>query len=322
MIDTIKININLNDVPHNYENYLLKLDNYHEKTNRDGDKIITGYIKNFYVSLNSRGVRIEGSLTRYLFGDNFKSASKTQLIEGIKRLSFDTGLNLEEGKVGRLDISENILTIYPVKDYFDSLMELRYFKDRNIIKSTLKYVSTQRVITIYDKIAEMKASKAKIDEIFKDKNFLRFELSYSNHNALCQMLKLKKCSVMDVFSNYSKIIDEWLKQFNLIEKKMDSMVFDFDNLTTKKDIFKQLQIQGIIKLNGLQEVLKMIEVGKRRGFYDSYPNVATNIRSGLRKLMNTPNLVKNSPLNDELKKKMELIHFHAYSKVELLDVFK
>lgn len=313
MIDTVKIIIDTIDIPLYYNQFLLNLDTHSIKKNHKNEITITGYVKNFQVTLDNWGVRVEGSLTRYIFGDNFKSATQQQLMNGVMQLSQETQLNLMNGKISRLDVAENILTKFPVPEYFDGLAEIRYFK-RYQFPTTLKYGGLSRYITIYDKIAESKKKKVEVDDMLKGKNFLRYEVSYPNHKALCKLLKIHKCSFSDIFLNYSKIIDEWLRLFNKIEKKTDALSFDFENLKTSKDIFKQLQIQGVIRLNGLSEVLKMIDVGKQRGYFKSHPNVATNIRSSLKNLMKTPNLVKDSPLNQELSKKISLIHFHAYLK--------
>lgn len=316
-MDTIKFIIDINDVPDNYQQFMETLETY-ACTYKNNTFKMTGHIDNFFITYDNRGVRVMGSLTRYIYGDNFRTASISQLAEGFEKLCSAVHLDLGSAKVGRVDFAENILVKFPVKDYLNSFIHLRYF-NRHEYPTNLKFVSANRFINIYDKVAEAKHSNVKIDEVFKDKNFLRFEFGYTNHSALCSFLKLRKCTFKDVLRNYPKLIDEWLRQYNLIQKEVDGVMFDFDKLHTSKDIMKELQIQGILRLGGLKEVLRMIDVGKRRGYFNSHKDVASNIRSKLKEITVSRSSVKESKLMEELNRKMSLVHFHAYPKCNLQD---
>ena len=167
MIDTIKIKIQKEELPDNYNRFLDSiLDDKEETRKENGLSSIRGRVKNFRISIDDRELVLEGSLTKYAIGDNLKSADKEQLEKAIQDLGNELNINLFLGRVTRLDLAGNIVTKYPVEEYYRLLIDLNRLK-RQEQSNGLSFGNSSRYLSFYGKIKEMKRRHVhNIDEAF------------------------------------------------------------------------------------------------------------------------------------------------------------
>jgi hypothetical protein len=310
MIDTIKIKINAEDIQQSNKAYLksILVDKQVEKEN--GMTVVRGSIKNMKVKLDNRALTVMGSLTKYAVGDNLKSADKEQLKAAVEDLSKKLTVNLNSGIVRRIDVGSNLLTKYPVDEYYPFLIDLSKF-NRNELHNGISFFNSTTEVVFYGKIREMKRKRdVMIDELFKDQHVLRYECQLGPER-MQSILKIKKPTVADVFHNYSELVMFWGVMFECITKK-GVVLEPLPEIFDKRGLYdRHLMVKGIESSGGLAKVLRDIDVGKGRGWFKKYPNVATNLRGRMKKLMCSPQLVKKSTLVCELEGKIQMATFCA-----------
>lgn len=309
-MDTIKIRIYREDIPEVF--YRGFFEHYEFDTRfskRTGMMTYHTEIKNFQVRLDDRQLVLEGSLTKFAIGDNLKTADLVQLYEGIAELGKELRVDLFRSEVLRLDIAGNIITKYPVKEYYSLLIDLPRFK-RNEMNNGLSFSNSTAYVSFYGKIQEMKGKRSTfVDDFFSNANVLRFECKF-NSRSFEQYFNLRKPTLNDVFENYDKFISQWQRIFKAIVKAQDALHPSTELFSVKGNFERFLKIQGIEKLGGLRVALDLIELGKKRGYLTKYGNEASNLKGKLKKLMKLPQLVQKSTLVEELEQKVDFVAFH------------
>ncbi|MFD1631067.1 hypothetical protein [Pseudopedobacter beijingensis] len=312
MIDTIIIKIASEKLPENYNELLDEMLINKEKSYKESrGEVLRGNYKNFHIKLNRSGLLIAGSLTNYTLGTNLKTAFKEQLKEAICKLGKELALDLlKDGRVLRLDIATNIITKLPVEEYYKTFENLAR-TNRLEQPNGLLFKNTNRSVLFYGKIAQLRKDKIPIESIMKDKNVLRYEYRFSNHSALCRFLKIEEVNVQSVFQHYTKIIDNWLKNFLAITKTNKVKRFNKDTFLIRGIFIKQLQRLGLESLGGAKSVLEMIDNAKREGAFRKYPNEISNIRKKVKSLLENPSLIDVVEVGKELQRKIEMLHFYV-----------
>lgn len=310
MIDTIRIRIDGESMQHTEKSYLLSILKDKQVEKENGMVVVRGKVKNMNIKLDNMGLVVMGSLTKYALGDNLKSADKGQLTDAIEDLGKILNLNLKEGVVTRLDIGSNLRTIHPVKEYYPYLIDLSKF-NRNELHNGISFFNTTTEVVFYGKIREMKRKReVVIDEIFKDQHILRYEYQLRAER-LQTILKKVRPTVADIIQNYNHFVFMWQTMFKCITKK-GRVVEPVFEVFTKRGLYdRYLMAKGIESSGGLAQVLKDIEIGKGRGWFNKYPNAATNLKVRMKKVMSSPQLVQKSTLVGELEDKIQLATFCA-----------
>lgn len=315
MIDTIKIKIKKEDLPTNYKILLESiLDDKEEVNKENGLSSLRGRLSNFRITINDRELAVEGSLTKYAIGDNLHFADKEQLRLALCNLGQELNINLFQGMVTRLDLAGNIITKYPVEEYYHFLIDLKRLK-RQEQSNGLSFGNDSRHVSFYGKIKEMKYKRdTDIDEDFINRNILRYEYRYSRKKSISDFLKINAPVVNDIFENYNLFIKSWIETFEAINKKRDILEPSADLFLKKGEFDRFIKRKGVEALGGTMEVFKMIEIAKKRKYLSKYPNAATNIKRGIKDLMIGPlYLMQKSTLVEELEQKIKFIGFCALS---------
>ncbi|TKC01399.1 phage/plasmid replication domain-containing protein [Pedobacter cryotolerans] len=312
MIDTIRIKIELNQLPENYYSFLQsKIIRKRYFTNEFGRTTLICNYENFYITLGLTGLFITGSLTRYVKGNTLETAYKDELFNGLLRLGIDLMIDIMDAKVLRLDIAGNILTKKPVEEYFSILSSFKR-TERFRHTNALTYSNSYRKILFYNKIKQLQIKRSQnIDQILKDNNVLRYEYRFCKTNTLQRFLSINDVTVHTIFDNYEKLVNSWVDNYLSIDKSNEPKFFDEKVFDKKGMFYKQLQLEGIKALGGMNMILEMIDISKKKGAFNKYPNQITNIKARLRSLMNNPVLVKISALNEELTSKIMMFGFYA-----------
>jgi len=206
MIDTLTAIIKHNDLPSNYHIFLnnkLSNDIFHETGVTHGMPKVLGRYKNLKISLTGQGLKINGSLTKCIIGDNLKTIYKEEVIEFFNHLNQEFNVDFFKSKVTRVDVAGNFFTKYPIKEYTDCLYDLKYF-DRCEQQNGLSYLNGNRSVVFYDKLKELKKKdKVQIDPIYLDKNILRYECRFKKNQPISTFLNVDKAKLSDVLDNLS-----------------------------------------------------------------------------------------------------------------------
>jgi hypothetical protein len=267
-----------------------------------------GTLKNMRVKINEGGTTVEGSLPKYVKGNNQVTLTRKEAEEGIEKLGAELRLPLMEGKVKRLDFGAPIISDLPVKELYKVCGEASRFK-RLEQNSGLYYAQAKRYIALYDKKKELKNGECLI-EAFQGKHVLRYEYRWLCHQVLAKDLGLTEVLMTDVFSNYDTLIKKWISAFLMIIKNHDMVTFNAEAFKDTASFNNQILIQGVEKIGGLQAVLRSINVAKDRGNFGKNNNVHY-LKKKFIDLMTHPVLSEKSSIGKEIEEKVKKIGFVA-----------
>lgn len=123
---------------------------------RHGEVTFTGKVKNFRVWGNHHYVTLQGSIAKFVKGNNLGDVTLVEVKQGIGELGAILHLPLEQALLGRVDLSCNLLVDNYPEFYFNYLGELPLFNRRVYENSTLYYEKRHKVLVFYDKVEEIK----------------------------------------------------------------------------------------------------------------------------------------------------------------------
>jgi len=308
MIDTIKIYLHPDLISSYFKTIgINKIKNKKRIINENSEVYESGKYKNLHVSYSFKGLYIDGSLAKFMYGTNQMTLNEDSFIKVIDKISTELGLPLTEGKVIRVDIGENIITKEPENHYYKVMGEAVHFT-RIKCSNGLEYRSSNRCVSVYNKIRELKIKQEPVIPVFTDRNVLRYEYRLLNHETIAKFLKKEQVTAADIVQNYQKFITEWEKIFGTIYKNNDLLTFSSNVFKEKKGFEKQITILGVKSMGGLQTVIDTIKEARKDKFFP-YSNSATNLIARFKELMQSPILTEKSTLATELTGKIRLIGF-------------
>lgn len=269
----------------------LNLSNAVESSSNRG-YYIKGGIDNFRVSVSESGISVQGSLSKFYFGNNIQTLSLQQTFEAIQMLSDRLQVSLFEAKVTRIDFGTVLITNKSPETYFKYLGNKRYFERVQKTKHSLTYETKKRVLSFYDKSLEAKKNKISIPEQFKDKNLLRYELRFLN--TVCTQLNEKEITGATLCKQafYLKLVQLWKDEYTSIEKINTNNKIDYSRISTPKDakdeLLKSLLLEkDITCINSFVKDLKANSVFK---YAKDYTRLQNDIKSFLNNSSNKYNL--------------------------------
>jgi len=271
--------------------------------NEENHKTIRGFVGNINITLDYRGLWIEGSLPKYVHGTNQKTLSLNETASAFQHLGADLGIDLLEARIERVDIAENIITSYPVQEYYPILMHCKHFK-RNELDNGLGFRSRNRYISFYGKMQEVKKRKEVPDEVLIGKNVLRYELRYLNNKSISSYMGIKSINLRSLLKNYKKLVEGWYSTFNSIMKMQKTMDFDHSIFQQKGLFDHYLKVKGIEAFGGMGEIIKAVHSAKANGYLQGYSNKSSYTINRLQNFYYNNKIGACSDLGKELEQKV------------------
>jgi hypothetical protein len=154
----------------------------------------TGHIGNMAIHETLNGVTINGSIAKYMHGENETPLTREQVAEGLYKLEKETGLNLKQAILRRVEIGTSIILQNPVAEYlrnFDPLPRYKRIKIDNTagLESVTYHTKTGAVaFCIYDKNKELADGGEHIPVLFQDCNIARLEYRILNRTGIKSLL--------------------------------------------------------------------------------------------------------------------------------------
>lgn len=316
MIDTLKIKVSPEYLSDKHYDILYEtLFKPQYIRDEDGSISIKGKLENLRVQINNRGLVIEGSLPKYLCGSNQQSLNLSEITDGIEELNKLLEVDLYQSKVLRVDLAENIITKYPVEDYYPILSQSPYFK-RLEMDNGLAYKNNSRYVVFYGKMKEIKKGE-QIRDAFVGKNVLRYEYRMQKNKVISDFLRVPNATLMDLLNNYYKVVGSWADVFMKINKLHDIRPFDFSIFQKNGEFERYIKLLGVESIGGFTSVNATIKEAKRRGYLNKHPNVASNLINKFKGMSTSPLLATKSSLADELEEKVKMIRIFAVPGFEL-----
>ena len=327
MIDTIKayLNLNLNPVsePITVAHFQSCLDN---PKNTEGNKSVgymSGYLKNIKVSLQydiitkiAIRLTVLGSVPKFLFNNNIASCSPSDIQTFIDTISSALDIDVSMAIVSWLDFGLNFCVTRPVPDYITAINRYPRIHKSQYEGETVTFAakSKSKVITFYDKIKEVKASKNKlqptnIPQEFYDLNILRYEVRYRKQ-PYKKFKREKPIQLKDLTPNgFHKLLFEHLKAtFQKVD--IQELKFPTTDLAAGSGFLKTyLALIGLHQC-GYENVSRIIE---SQEFNVKNPAVKrSTLKKQLKKLANLTNELQDSNIKTALEEKFDALEFIYY----------
>lgn len=302
MYDTINLWLPINRAANvNLSNTTSKLSNVTEHRRKDGEVYVSGYLDNYKVSISGHGISLKGSLPKYYLHDNFHSMTRSDTLRSIEKMEDELYLPVQKAKVSRIDFSQNFLMNYEPETYYKFLGESQYYNRQPQTKS-LYYTNGQRQKLFYNKVAEGKAKRLLMPEVWIGQNVLRYEMRFTSR--LPKQFNRPEITAK-ILSNekfYMEIFDKWLQEYEAINK-LHNINFNTSKMNSPKDFWKQMNLMAV-NIIGQDKIMQEIECLRQQKAFDK-PEYYSRLKKDIRKLCKTPDMTSASDLISELDKKIK-----------------
>lgn len=244
-----------------------KLTDVKRQVDSNGVCDTAGKLGNMRVSVNDRGCSISGSLCKFHHGDNMQRLTRQETKKAIEHLSDCLGLDLNQGRVYRLEVGENFVMKEPVSVYCSLCGDASRYS-RSVMKmgrgEGLYYTNSLRSLYLYDKIGELKKKRVPIPELFNSRNVLRYEIRYTTRLPKQFSTTVLRCSDLYREDFYSKIVERWKGEYFSIQKQKQQR-FDMKKIKDARTLKSQLALIGLDALGGEEVALEMLKNSRQSG---------------------------------------------------------
>ena len=264
---------------------------------------ITSDLGGLKLFANSDIVRIkDGSICKWMLGDNLKTMHRTDVQQAIDRLSATLHLPMERATITRLDVAANIMLKHPTEVYLNHLGACGRAK-RLEEPNGLFYNKSYGRLAIYDKVKEQKSKGYPIPELYRGKNVLRYEQRYQKNLPIFLKEKAVKAALLYDEAFYMKICKMWFDSYNKIQK-INDMTVNFEIADNVKD-FKEIGFLLMIEQRG-GELAIIREINEAQKMGKINPLTACRMRKAVREVCSSKgNSTVPSEAIKELDKKMK-----------------
>lgn len=293
-------NINLSAFAENH------LTDISEIVRPDGQVFWSGHLHNYKVNVSPAGISFKGSLAKYYLGDNIQTLTRSDSQRAIEKLQDEIWLPIEQAKVTRIDIAQNLLMRFEPKAYYSYLGDSPYYK-RSQLPDSIYYSNGQRVKLFYNKAAEAKKSGQDLPAVATGCNILRYELRLTNR--LTKQLNRSEITVSNLPDQkfYIEVVNKWLAEYKSINKKKNLNI-NFDNMKSPKDFNRWLQLYAVNDIGQDRLMLAIDEMRSRQTF--DKPEYYSRLKKELKQLCSDPDRSTSSEMVTELDKKVGQVSQH------------
>ncbi|MCX2741467.1 phage/plasmid replication domain-containing protein [Pontibacter anaerobius] len=269
----------------------------------DNTVILYGNLSTLKVKVSPTSISIQGSLSRYFLDTNVKTLTPVQTQLAFEKLADEMHLDISQFTATRIDIAENMEMNHNPSYYFKHLGicgKLARLEQPN----GLFYKGTQKELLIYDKDAQMKASKStRISENPKYNNLLRIEVRFKRN--LEKQLKLDEVKVHKLLCRkiYHKLVDAWSENYYSIHKYRIVKPTQ-PSVSTLQGFKAMLMSRGIKELGGEATVESLITQGVQLGYIPN-SSVKKRLKDQLKALSQTDSYTEISTAVNELDLKVK-----------------
>lgn len=277
--------------------------------NYSGFPFITGSLNGLKVTANRYQLKVkDGSLCKYLLGDNFQTMGRSDTQRAIEKLSDTLHLPMSKAVVTRMDIAQNFIVKHPPQVYLNHLGALRY-ASRLQEPSGLYYSLNGGRLCFYDKNREQKSKREEIPDLYSGKNVLRYERRYTQRIAAKFGVAEVTGAMLYNEAFYIAALNRWKADYQAIQK-INDITLNFQAMKTKQELYKMGILSLTEQAGGQVEMINQINEAQQRGeltkkqAYDL--RVAVNEACQLKEGLTAP----NEAIQELDKKVAEAVRFY------------
>ena len=306
MID--KINLSLprcRDMP-DISGYL---DNGNESSNvKTGEVSVFGNVENIKVMQYFGGYSIQGSLPKFLYGNNVCQLTRKEVGQAIEKLSDRLHLPLNDARVTSIEVGANICLTKQHTAYTRLLGDMPRMQ-RVSMADSLYYQGSGKVhprqYYFYDKVAEVRKSGGTMPQGLEAANMMRYEMRLNGRLPFQLSIPEFKGSTLQDRKVYQELINRWLNGYLSINKLVnmeDEHLKKGMSVKEAQEVFIAQQIAkgGSSMIDEFIAKLKQNECFDNRLYYN-------RVKSNLQKLASKTKLSVDNGVIEELTAKVKQI---------------
>lgn len=306
MID--KINLSLprcRDMP-DISGYL---DNGNESSNvKTGEVSVFGNVENIKVMQYFGGYSIQGSLPKFLYGNNVCQLTRKEVGQAIEKLSDRLHLPLNDARVTSIEVGANICLTKQHTAYTRLLGDMPRMQ-RVSMADSLYYKGSGKVhprqYYFYDKVAEVRKSGGTMPQGLEAANMMRYEMRLKGRLPFQLSIPEFKGSTLQDREVYQELINRWLNGYLSINKLVnmeDEHLKKGMSVKEAQEVFIAQQIAkgGSSMIDEFIAKLKQNECFDNRLYYN-------RVKSNLQKLASKTKLSVDNGDIEELTAKVKQI---------------
>lgn len=249
MYDTVSFKLNQSEA--GGVDFLSEIPCYLDRVSQhyfDGVPVISGMAGNLRVTASQYQVKVkDGSLCKYLFGNNYKTMGRHDTQQAVEMLSDSLHLPMDKATITRLDFGLNIIMQHPLDVYYNHLGLLSRAQ-RLQEPNGLYYVVSGGRYCFYDKNREQRAHNEPIPVLYQNQNVLRVEQRYLQR--LPQRLnrsEVKGATLYDT-SFFNDLLNRWRGGYKSIPK-INDLSINFEYMKTVSEL-KSFALASFVEQNG------------------------------------------------------------------------
>ena len=306
MIDKIKLSLpRCRDMP-DISGYL---DNGNESSNvKTGEVSVFGNVENIKVMQYFGGYSIQGSLPKFLYGNNVCQLTRKEVGQAIEKLSDRLHLPLNDARVTSIEVGANICLTKQHTAYTRLLGDMPRMQ-RVSMADSLYYRGSGKVhprqYYFYDKVAEVRKSGGTMPQGLEAANMMRYEMRLNGRLPFQLSIPEFKGSTLQDRKVYQELINRWLNGYLSINKLVnmeDEHLKKGMSVKEAQEVFIAQQIAkgGSSMIDEFIAKLKQNECFDNRLYYN-------RVKSNLQKLASKTKLSVDNGDIEELTAKVKQI---------------
>ena len=219
MIDNIKLSLpRCRDMP-DISGYL---DNGNENCSmKTGEVSVYGNVENIKVTQYFGGYSIQGSLPKFLYGNNVCQLTRKEVGLAIEKLSDRLHLPLDDADITKIEVGANICLAKQHTAYTRLLGDMPRMQ-RVSMADSLYFQGSGRVYPrqyyFYDKVAEVKKHGGTMPQGLEAANMMRYEMRLNGRLPFQLSIPEFKGSTLQDRVVYQELINRWLNGYLSIHK--------------------------------------------------------------------------------------------------------
>ena len=306
MIDNIKLSLpRCRDMP-DISGYL---DNGNENCSmKTGEVSVYGNVENIKVTQYFGGYSIQGSLPKFLYGNNVCQLTRKEVGQAIEKLCDRLHLPLNDARVTSIEVGANICLTKQHTAYTRLLGDMPRMQHVSMADS-LYYQGSGKVhprqYYFYDKVAEVRKSGGTMPQGLEAANMMRYEMRLNGRLPFQLSIPEFKGSTLQDREVYQELINRWLNGYLSINKLVnmeDEHLKKGMSVKEAQEVFIAQQIAkgGSSMIDEFIAKLKQNECFDNRLYYN-------RVKSNLQKLASKTKLSVDNGDIEELTAKVKQI---------------
>lgn len=306
MIDNIKLSLpRCRDMP-DISGYL---DNGNENCSmKTGEVSVYGNVENIKVTQYFGGYSIQGSLPKFLYGNNVCQLTRKEVGLAIEKLSDRLHLPLDDADITKIEVGANICLAKQHTAYTRLLGDMPRMQ-RVSMADSLYFQGSGRVYPrqyyFYDKVAEVKKHGGTMPQGLEAANMMRYEMRLNGRLPFQLSIPEFKGSTLQDRVVYQELINRWLNGYLSIHKLVNMEDEHLKKGMSVKEAQEVFIAQQIAK-GGSSMIDEFIAKLKQNACFDNrlYYN---RVKSNLQKLASKTKLSVDNGDIEELTAKVKQI---------------